>query len=708
MNAPNLLAVTPLAGFLAGLVACSSPAAGGVPPASPAAVVSHRADISLDPLSRVYRCLDTLAIVYAPGDDDSAFIRLHPAHAPDLFTVDGAERPFRREAGKLWWGRRSRDSVAELVVAYRGRFDFPSEYSRLEADRAVLRAEEILPWGDGPLRSGRLSVTVPAEWEVVGPGSRREPSPPPEPSAGTRVFEWGEPIASIGWICAGIYETTEGGSGGRTISVRRIPGDTLRDDGRARAMIALCDSLLEFYGRVFSPYRFDRLEVVEVDDWIAGRSVLAIAAPSFVMVKRTAFTTDDPYNRAETILPHEVAHQWWMGSVFPEPRAVALLSEGLCEYSSILYGEHSGRAGSRDTLAKNPLLGPLVSKVRRGTAVPLDTAVDIRAVLTQYLKGAYVHHMLRRRLGDAPFLRLLRSFASAFAGRSAGIPDYRAAAEREAGAGLGWFFDQWVSGTGLPALRVYNVRSTRAAEGWTVSGRLRVAGYERYTATVTIEARTGGLPSRTTATVGLDSSGGYRNDVPFAIACRDEPSSVVADPDGDLLLLRRLPVKLSDLRDPGDALMVVGTGPWGGHYRALAAHDSARLVAEGWEVRILGDDAVTLGDLQRDRLILYGRRDDNRIAADLPEWFPLTVRGDSAVIAGETVRDSALGLLQAARNPWLDDGIVVWVQSFSPAARPELRPHDRSWALVRGRAEIHSGTWVVVDEGLEVPVRPRP
>jgi hypothetical protein len=240
------------------------------------------------------------------------------------------------------------------------------------------------------------------------------------------------------------------------------------------------------------------------------------------------------------------------------------------------------------------------------------------------------------------------------------------------------------------------------------TGRLRVAGYERYTATVTLEARTDSGPARTTVAIGLDSTGAYRNDIPFSIACRGEPASVAADPDGGLLLMRRLPQKLSDLRDPGEALMVVGGGNRGALYRLLASDDSVRLSSQGWEVRIKGDSAVTLGDLQRDRVILYGGAGDNRVAGDLRGALPMIVAGDSAVVSGETVRDSTLALLQAGENPWFDEGMVIWVQPFGAAARPELLPYDDSWALVRGGEKIHSGTWDVVDPAMEAPVRRAP
>lgn len=717
--------------------------AAAVPAAAPAQVAfraddsvaiirSHRAALSLDPLSRVYACVDTLTVAYGGAPGDSASVRLHPAYTIVSFTSGGRDLPHRFSGGRLRWPRPGGAAEERLVLEFRGRIDFPSEYTRVGPDRAVLREEEILPWGPGILGPGRIALTVPAGWTVVAPGDR-EAAGEDAPAAGgvpggrpgggsaigdrgtrTVAWSWSRPISGIGWICAGLYrEAAAGTGGGRTLLLRAAGpdarSDTASESSREAAIAALGDSLLEFYSSAFTPYRHARLTVVEVDDWVAGWNVLALAAPGFIMVKRTGFVTDDDYNRIETILPHEAAHQWWMGGVVPRDRDAAFLSEGLCEYSSILYAEHSGGARSRDTLSRSPLLRPLIARVRRGTAVPLDTAVDIRSVLTQYLKGAYVHHMLRGTLGDAGHRLLLARFSERFEGRSASTADFRAIAEEVSGLDLGWFFAQWVSGTGLPSLRIYNCRSAPAEGGWRVTGRLRVVGYERHTADVTVEVRTAGAPARTRVRVGLLPSGEYANDVAFEVRTAGEPRTASADPAGDLLLLRRLPERLSDLRDPGRLLMIVGTGNGAeGRLRGLAAADSARFRAQGWEAAIVADTAVTLRDLQGDRVVLYGAAAENAALASLPEPFPIAPDGGAVTLDGETLRDSSLALVQAVGSPWIEDGLLVWVLPLSASARPELRPYDHSWALLRGREVIHSGTWAVTDDRLETPVRPSP
>jgi hypothetical protein len=168
--------------------------------------------------------------------------------------------------------------------------------------------------------------------------------------------------------------------------------------------------------------------------------------------------------------------------------------------------------------------------------------------------------------------------------------------------------------------------------------------------------------------------------------------------------MEKLPEKFSDLREPGHALMVTGSGPGGSHGKLLAGRDSARLAVEGWSVEIRDDTAVTLGDLQRERVILYGDAGRNSVAAHEAGRFPMTSSGDSISIGGEDITDSTLALLQVVENPYLPGGLLAWILPFTEAAWPELRAYDHSWVLARGREEIQSGTWVVRNPDLEAIV----
>ena len=67
-----------------------------------------------------------------------------------------------------------------------------------------------------------------------------------------------------------------------------------------------------------------------------------------------------------------------------------------------------------------------------------------------YEKGAWVLHMLRKRLGDEAFFRGLRNFYNAHASGNATTEDLKSALEKSSGKNLSTFFARWIYGSGHP------------------------------------------------------------------------------------------------------------------------------------------------------------------------------------------------------------------------------------------------------------------
>jgi len=679
------------------------PYSGGVGVAAPdpgTIIRSHRASMILDPGERILECRDTLDLLFRAPAVDTVVLKFHPGFDISSFTARGKEMEYSRGRGTLSFRVEREDSIATIEIAYRGRVDFPSEFTRMTEDRVILREEEVLPWGGRDLYSGRLRVTVPRGWMVIAPGDRT--LLPSSGGADTWVFEWHVPIPAIGWLCAGPYKTFHREDDPFGISLFFFGEDTPETE----PIFGLCDSLLAFYSGAFTPYRYHRLDVVEIEDWVGGPAILAIAAPSFVMVKKSTLMPGDPLNAVGTILPHEIAHQWWMGSVFLDGRDAPFLSEGLSEYSSILFSEWRGWGGSRDSLSRHPLLRKLLSKVKRQEDLPLDSLVDIRRVTTHYLKAAYVHHMLRNLLGDPEYRSLLRQFARSYEGRWASVESFREIIRTFDERDLDWFFNEWVSGTGVPALRLYNFHVERSGETWVTTGRARVLGYKRFSVDVVVELYTTGVPARLVKRLGVDATGRYVNDIPIRFETRDQPRRVILDPDGDILMMRNIPARLSELQEPGPGVMIIGSGPESLHYSQLARRDSLALGRQGWALRILEDTEASLGDLQNPNVILYGNSTDNSVVRNLPVRFPLMAEGDNEGLWGAALADSSLAMTQIMENPYMPDGFMISISPFGPSAMPELLPTNHSWTLQRGRDIIDAGVWDVVEEDIAVDLDP--
>ncbi len=163
---------------------------------------------------------------------------------------------------------------------------------------------------------------------------------------------------------------------------------------------------------------------------------------------------------------HELGHQWFGDRVTMTHWRDIWLNEGFASYCEALLAE---AYGGRDNLgsymrdrfaltqqtADSPVSSPLYD---------IDPFANDAAI---YDKGARVLHALRFTMGDTAFFAGLRDYLDRFSYGNATTDDLRRAMETHytpldpaAPSGLGWFFDEWVTGTGRPALRY----------SWTTSG----------------------------------------------------------------------------------------------------------------------------------------------------------------------------------------------------------------------------------------------
>ena len=69
-----------------------------------------------------------------------------------------------------------------------------------------------------------------------------------------------------------------------------------------------------------------------------------------------------------------------------------------------------------------------------------------------YQKGAWVLQMLRAQIGDEKFWLGIREYYRRYRDANACTADFRKVMEEAAGLDLAWFFDQWLTRPGSPAL----------------------------------------------------------------------------------------------------------------------------------------------------------------------------------------------------------------------------------------------------------------
>ncbi len=159
----------------------------------------------------------------------------------------------------------------------------------------------------------------------------------------------------------------------------------------------------------------------------------------------------------ETLIAHEVAHQWFGDSVTETDWPHVWLSEGVATYLTACYLDWTygrGRFMGQMDAARERVLA-YVAEVPDSVIVP-ESVPDPRRLLSPnvYQKAAWVLHMLRGEVGDGTFWKGMRTYYERFRDRNASTADFAAVMEEVSGRRLAWFFDQWLRRPGVPELEI--------------------------------------------------------------------------------------------------------------------------------------------------------------------------------------------------------------------------------------------------------------
>ncbi len=153
----------------------------------------------------------------------------------------------------------------------------------------------------------------------------------------------------------------------------------------------------------------------------------------------------------ESVLIHELAHQWFGDMITCRTWQDIWLNEGFATFLEALYQEKQHGAAAYQT----DISGHMTRAKNASGPVHVEDTTSIRNLFSGplvYSKGAVVLHMLRHVLGDTVFFRCLRAYAGNPGLRygTASTGDFRGICERTSGRDLGFFFDEWIYGEGFP------------------------------------------------------------------------------------------------------------------------------------------------------------------------------------------------------------------------------------------------------------------
>ena len=446
----------------------------------------------------------------------SAGRRLEYRHENDLLTV---RLPGAGRTGAL-------DS---LTVDYRGapasglRIG-PNKYGERTffSDNWPNRARNWLPTVDHVAEKAACEfvVTAPAHYQVVSNGVVVEQT---DLAEGMRRTHWRQSAPISPWLfvvgVARFAVQNLGEFDGKPVQTWVYARD--RDAGFHDFAVPTL-RVLAFFDDYVGPFAYDKL--ANITSPATGGGMEAATA---LMYSENAVTGDRPV-RWRNVVIHEIAHQWFGNAVTESEWDDVWLSEGFATYFTLLFREHAyGRddfvAGLRQA-AERVVAWYEANPDYRIVHDGLEDMSRVTSVAT-YQKGAWVLHMLRRRVGDEAFQRGIRAYYARHLNGTASTDDLMRAMEEASGDDLRAFFDQWLRHGGNP---VFEGSWTYDADAGAVRVDLRQAqetGLFRMPLDIGVYIGRDSLPARV-VTVEVDAASHS-----FVVPVEGEPSDVRLDPD---------------------------------------------------------------------------------------------------------------------------------------------------------------------------------
>lgn len=265
----------------------------------------------------------------------------------------------------------------------------------------------------------------------------------------------------------------------RTVVQTPTPPDPLARMEAVAADVAAC---LEYFTGLFGPPPLTRLTVAPIPGTFGQGfpGLIYLSTLSYINPEQRPENLRSVRDRtffSDMMAPHEVAHQWWGNTVSAETYQDEWIMEALAHYSALLWIEKKkGLAALETELAEYKLdltasgadggtlesFGPLIWGYRLESA---REAATWRAIT--YEKGAWIIHMLRRRLGDDKFFAMLKELRSRFEFKPLSTAKLHSLTKEFLPAGMtadsaDLFFENWVYATGIPSLRLRYTVSGRA------------------------------------------------------------------------------------------------------------------------------------------------------------------------------------------------------------------------------------------------------
>jgi predicted negative regulator of RcsB-dependent stress response len=217
---------------------------------------------------------------------------------------------------------------------------------------------------------------------------------------------------------------------------------TITHQASANQLAQAATSEYNFFTDEFGLPPTPRINIVELPD----DTLPAVYAPEIAAIMGSRIGDKSGIR----LLANTIAHQWWGLEVSPKTLDDAWITNGMSRYGELMYVEDQSGASAMKAAMSDVAAGALAYDTTPLTSVGRMDPFSPQFQSMTLEKGAMIFHMLRWEVGDKPFLDILKSTLSQYAGGSIRTGDLEKVAEAETQQELVPFFSQWIDGTGAP------------------------------------------------------------------------------------------------------------------------------------------------------------------------------------------------------------------------------------------------------------------
>ncbi|MET4072807.1 M1 family aminopeptidase [Hymenobacter sp. UYCo722] len=298
-----------------------------------------------------------------------------------------------------------------------------------------------------------ISMTVPAKYVTLSNG-RMVSSTPAGPGLRTDVWKMELPHAPYLFMMAvGDFKITKDTWRGKEVNYYLEP----KYAPFAKQIFGNTPDMLEFFSnRLGVEYPWNKYAQIVARDYVSGAMENTTATLHGEQVQMTDRELIDREYGSESVIAHELFHQWFGDYVTAESWANITVNETMADFSEGLYAEHKYGKDAADSHYYRYL--------RRYLSSPRDAAKNLVRFhydeqeevfdLVSYQKGGAIMDMLRTYLGDDVFFAGLQKYLKDNALGNGEAHQMRLAFEAVSGQDLNWFWNQWYFAPGHPVVSI--------------------------------------------------------------------------------------------------------------------------------------------------------------------------------------------------------------------------------------------------------------